>query len=332
MKKNDFIGVDVSKLTLDVALYSERGNCKENYVVVQNNGQGYKDFINWLKKKKISCKDVFLCMEHTGVYTHNFQKFLEKKKVVYRLESPLQIKRSMGITRGKDDKIDAFRIAQYLYDKRDKLKPSSLPSPALQKLHHLLSERKSYVRDIAKYKQIKGEISIYEDSASKKRKQKTINMLEQQLVEIEKEIATLIECDDLLKKNYFLLTSIKGIGFVNAVNTIVFTNNFTSFDNARSYACYVGVAPFPHRSGTSVNAKSSVSKLGNRQLKAELSQAAQSAIMHDKELKKYYQRKFKEKGGIKQVKGVVLNAVKFKLLCRMFAVIKRQTPYVEKSF
>jgi transposase len=332
MKKNDFIGIDVSKLTLDVALYSEKGNCKENYMVVPNNPQGYTDFIKWLKEKEISCKDVFICMEHTGVYTLNFQHFLEKKKIIYRLENPLQIKKSMGIIRGKDDKIDAYRIAQYCFEKRDKLTPSFLPSTSLQKLQRLLSERKCYVRDIARFKQIQKEVSIYEDTASKRRKQKSINMLGKLLEEIEKQIMEVINVEKELQKNYLLLTSIKGIGFVNAVNTIVFTNNFTAFDNARSYACYVGVAPFPNRSGSTIKGKTTVSKLGNKMLKSELSQAARCAIVHDMELRKYFQRKYKEKGATRDVYGIVLNAVKFKLIGRIFAVIKRQTPYVERAF
>ena len=55
--------------------------------------------------------------------------------------------------------------------------------------------------------------------------------------------------------------------------------------------------------------------------------AARSAVIHDPGLKHYYQRKIKEKGGGKDAHGVVLNAVKFKLILRMFAVVKSGQPY-----
>ena len=56
--------------------------------------------------------------------------------------------------------------------------------------------------------------------------------------------------------------------------------------------------------------------------------AARSAIIHDPGLRRYYQRKMKEKGGGKEAHGVVvLNAVKFKLILRMFAVVRSGEPY-----
>ena len=60
---------------------------------------------------------------------------------------------------------------------------------------------------------------------------------------------------------------------------------------------------------------------------AKGSMAARSAVVHDPGLKRYYQRKMKEKGGGKDAHGVVLNAVKFKLILRMFAVVRSRQPY-----
>jgi transposase len=67
-----------------------------------------------------------------------------------------------------------------------------------------------------------------------------------------------------------------------------------------------------------------VSKMCNRQLKADLSQAACCAIKFDPEMNHYFNRKTKEG----KAYGAVLNAVKFKLVERMFAVVKRGTPFV----
>ncbi len=115
------------------------------------------------------------------------------------------------------------------------------------------------------------------------------------------------------------MLSIKGIGSVNAISAIVHTNNFKGFETARQYACYLGIAPFGRTSGTSIKGKPKVSHIGAKLLKADLSQAAKSAVVWDREMKIYYERKIKEG----KAYGVVLNAVKFKLVCRMFAVVRR---------
>lgn len=75
-----------------------------------------------------------------------------------------------------------------------------------------------------------------------------------------------------------------------------------------------------------------VSSLGCHQLKAELSMAARSAIINDPWLRQYYKRKMAEKGNITGAHGVVLNAVKFKLIVRMFSVVKSGVPYKTLSY
>ena len=109
-----------------------------------------------------------------------------------------------------------------------------------------------------------------------------------------------------------------------ALETIVLTENFTAISNPRKYACYIGIAPFKKESGTSVRKKTGVSKKGFSEAKADLSIAVLSAITYNPAIRDYWIRKKKEKCG-----GIVLNAIKFKLVLRMFAVIKRGTPYVE---
>jgi transposase len=141
---------------------------------------------------------------------------------------------------------------------------------------------------------------------------------------IDKEIDSYMNEDTSIRKNYNLLTSIPGIGRIIALETIVLTENFTAISNPRKYACYIGIAPFKKESGTSVRKKTGVSKKGFSEAKADLSIAVLSAIRNNPSIRDYWIRKRKEKCG-----GIVLNAIKFKLVLRMFAVIKRGTPYVE---
>jgi transposase len=332
MNKKWFIGIDIAKLNLDVAIHSEDGNLDENYTRVANDNQGFNDLVKWLMKKKIDYYEAIFCMEHTGVYGLEIQSFFEHNGIDYWVESPLQIKRSLGLVRGKNDKVDAFRIAWYVYTFRKKIKISHLPNGTISSLHRLLVERKHYVRQIASYKQQVSDIMKYESDEAVARKEKIMSHLSEVIADLESQMNTIVAGDADIRHNYKLLLTVPGIGYINAITTIVNTQNFTSFDNARQYACFIGVAPFEYTSGISINGKTRVSKIGNRQAKVELTQAARSAVVHDPGIKAYFWRKFSEKGSTRDAYGVVLNAVKFKLLLRMFAVIKRDSGYIKLAY
>ena len=156
------------------------------------------------------------------------------------------------------------------------------------------------------------------------RAKRLIAQLKELIAEVEAEMKSVLGQDAEVMHNYELLNSIKGVGPVNATAVIISTDNFKAFDNARQYACYVGIAPFPHSSGTSVRGKTKVSKFANADIKAVLSQAAKSAVVYNPELRRYFERKMAEGKHY----GCVLNAVKFKLVLRMFAVVRNDRKYV----
>jgi transposase len=328
MEKKWHVGIDISKETLDVAVF-DIGNSRsnENYLKVGNDASGFKAMRQWFKGRGMNFADIVVCMEYTGVYGYNIRKFLEQNAIDYCMETPVRIKKSLGLARGKSDRIDAFRIAWYCYVHREFLRFSRLPSQTVEQLQRLLAERGRYVKHSACYKQVLSELSMPANKTSETRAKSLLDKTGKAILAVEKQMLELIESDEAVRKNYALLTSIVGIGMVNAVTTIVHTENFASFDNARQYACYVSVAPFEHSSGSSIRGRTSVSRMGDRQAKADLTEGAKAAIAHDRELKLYYERK-KRQG---KAHGVILNAVKFKLIERMFAVVKRGTPFVRLS-
>jgi transposase len=330
--KNYFIGIDVSKKKLDVALHSIEGRLNCNHIVIENNGKGFKDLLTWFKKMKINHQEVLICMEHTGIYADRVVDFFEKKEIAYSLQSALHVKKSLGLVRGKSDKVDAFRLAEFCYEKRATIKESQKPSENIIVLKHLFTERRKLVGSQAQYKQIRSEIAMHQGKGFIKRKDRLIKDFQRSIDEIEKEMMEIIKSDPDIYCNFILLMSIIGIGMVNAIGTIVYTNNFKNFSDPRAYACYVGVAPFPYSSGTSIHKRKSVSKMGRLQLKADLTQGARSAILYDPQMKAYFKRKFNGKEGAESNYGTVLNAVKFKLICRMFSVIRRQSAYVKFAF
>jgi transposase len=320
---NVVLGVDVSKKTLDIC-WAER----RLPLHIDNNSEGFKQFKKWCKDNSIGLEDVFIVLEYTGGYEYRFIQFCESQNIAYRRVPGLEIKKSMGIVRGKSDKADAFRISRYGEDRIKRLEPSKPLDPTILELKKLLSFRKRMVRENAGYQSTVTErkhmyemgkedmlIGIAEEKM--KANSQYIKLLEEQIM-------ALIKSDQLMLLNYRIITSIKGIGPVNAWMTITYTENFTSFPDARHYAVYIGVIPFEHTSGTSIKGRRRISKLAHKELKQELTMAAKTAVQHDAELRAYAERKFQNKEY-----GIVLNNVKFKLILRMFSLVKRGVKYVD---
>ena len=323
---SQFVGVDISKNTLDAAIYPAKDK-KLDFLHFDNTQKGLGEMMTWLKRRGVKPSEMIICAEHTGVYTNPLIAFTDKKGLALSLNSPLDIKHSMGIARGKNDAVDAGRIAEYAHNHRDKLRLYEKPSEAIMKLQYLLTERRQYMRQRTALINLNSAMGKYETPEARTRNESAIHHCEKLVKKVEEQMMTVLCTEPNVKRSFDLVSSVKGIGLINAINTVVYTNNFKAFDTPRRYACYIGVAPFDHTSGTSVKGRTQVSKICRTQQKAELSMAARSAVIHDPGLKRYYQRKMKEKGGGKDVHGIVLNAVKFKLILRMFAVVKSGQPY-----
>ena len=153
--------------------------------------------------------------------------------------------------------------------------------------------------------------------------QKVFVIIEKDLENIDKELDDIIKNDPRLKEIYELSTSVPGIGKITALSLICYTNEFNSYHTGKQLACYCGVAPFEHSSGSSVRGKTRVSHMANKPLKRLLYLGAMAAIKSNGELKAYYVRKVSEGKN----KMSVLNAIRNKMVLRLTAVIKRGTPY-----
>lgn len=324
MEIKEIIGIDASKLTLDCCLH----NCGAEEVF-DNTLEAIATMANWSVATSGTRKEKLLFVfEHTGLYTHQLIQYLGGNGYLFHVVPGLEIKRSLGIARGKDDKADAKRIALYGYRVREEVKPYRMPGEALTSLKRLMSMRRKLVAQRAGHIATLGEQKRVLDKEGEPMlfqvQQEIIEVLDVQITKIEKELDRIIEQDPQLQKLYRLLTSIKGIGAVTARFLIVYTVGFTAFETWRKFASYCGIAPFPNRSGTSIRGRTKVSHLANKEGKTLLSLCAGSAIQSNPEMKAYYQRRV-EKG---KNKMSTLNIIRNKLLARAFAVVSRGTPYV----
>ena len=327
IKKKYFIGIDISSKTLDLALMEEESFGTFKDLKIDNSSTGFEKIITWLIKQNKALEDCLFCMEHTGTYGLFLFAWLSQMDIDYCVEPGMQIKKSLGMTRGKNDKIDARRIAEYACTNKAKLKTFTMPSTLVIQVKQLLTYREQNVKIRTSLKNsLKNHRQYQRVSGLKDISERITQQIKQQEIlieEIENQIVELIKSDPTVKKNFELITSVKGVGLVIAAFMLVTTNNFTSFENGRKYACYTGIAPFEYSSGTSIMGRSRVSHLGNKTMKTLLSNGANSASKWDPQLRAYYKRKTEEGKDHK----LVMNAISCKLVNRMFAVVNRQTPY-----
>jgi transposase len=325
-----FIGIDVSKNELDFSV--QQGKTFLFHQEIVNEPEAINKLLKEISKLGwFSLSHAVFCLEHTGIYSNHLLACLYQKKANICLESATQIKRSLGNLRGKNDKVDSMRIAAYAYKNRDELLLWVPRREEVQQLAHLSSTRS---RLIKVKKMLKTPLREYGSFVKKNAvKQNTdvctkaLNGIEASLEQVEKSIMVIVNADPELKRLFTLVTSVVGIGKVTAVQLIVTTNEFKDINNAKSYACYAGLVPYLQESGV-FKSKGRISHMANKKVKTLFHMAALVAIQHNEELKLYYERKV---NGEKKNKMSVINAVRNKLVQRIFSCVNQNRKY-EKNY
>jgi len=326
MEFKHYCGIDVSKNTLDICIITKPQDAPL-HLQITNDEKGFKALLVWWKKiDGFNAGTTLFCMEHTGIYNNPILAFLAKLNATVWVENAIHIQKSIGLQRGKNDKVDAHRIAVYASKNADELKQYQPKRIVVEELKVLSSLRDQL---IGMRKELHTRINEYQKFGAKsaynlmlKTTKQTLKGIEKDLEKTEQEIKTIIYKNEQLKQVYELMLSVTGIGHVTALQLIVHTNEMTLVSNPRSLACHCGVAPFERSSGL-FKGKARVSHMANKRLKTALHMAALSAMKLDKELKIFYERKVAEG----KSKMSVINAIRNKLIHRIFAVIKRKQPY-----
>lgn len=319
METKNVLGIDVSKNTLDCHLYPQNKSLGQ----VSNDQKGFQKISKLLKKEVgQDLQGVMVVMEHTGLYTFFLERYLGSQNIAFCKRHAPDIVHSSGIKRGKSDPIDARFISRYGWQRKDELIAGTSLSDTEIELKQLRKQRELTVSNITS---CKAKITELRAMLGKSVSQTVVKVLELTLENeqrclkiIEAAIKKLIGEDQALNRNFELVTSVTGIGFVAAVDFLVFTRNFTAFQTDRQLMCYCGVAPFEHSSGTSVRGKTRVSAMANKPMKKSLTMSAFSAIQHDPQLKAKYEQKLKEG----KSKMCALNNIRAKLIARVMAVVR----------
>jgi len=309
-------GIDLSKEKFDVNFIDQTS--QEQHSVVKNDLKNISRFLDSIPM------DSHLVAEHTGVYGDLLLFLSNQMNIRISLCSGYSIKHSLGLRKGKTDKIDAARIREYGERFYDTLKETKVNSELMNELRELYSLRNHLVKErkMLQTKQ-KGVMrlairSIY----AKEVYTRIVSQLTKEIRDIERQLLEIIHSDEEFSRNFDLVTSIKGIGPITTCELMIKTSNFKRIATAKRAASYAGICPFPNASGQMVK-KSRISPMSDKSLKSLLFMCAKSAVAHNKEYRLYYQKK--------QLEGkphyLIMTNVANKLIRTVYKIIESGCPW-----
>jgi transposase len=324
-----FIGTDVSKEWLDMCIILEgevihRQQIKNKEAAIRK----------WLKQTQkqygYSMQDSLFTMEFTGIYNHHLLELLHQAGANIWLIPGLEINASRGLQRSKNDKDDAKLIAEYAMKNLKKVRLWKKPRTVLKQLAALLMMREKLMTSKHQYettlKEYKSFSAREEYLIIKNYSSVMLKTIRQDLKTIEHQIKDIIQGDEQLKELNEYITSVDGVGIITSANTLVETNEFLDISEPKKFSNHSGVVPHKDESGKKIK-KPKVSHKANKKMKKLLHLAAMSVIRKKGELRDYYERKIAEGKN----KMSVLNAIRNKLVLRIFACVNNKRKY-EKNY
>jgi len=322
---NWFIGLDVSKKHFDALLLLDEQGGKKRHKRFNNTPEGYAQLISWARRHSHSeSNEWHLVMEATGPYHECLALALHQAGAVVSVVNPKRIKdfaSSLGL-KAKNDALDAFAIARY----GQLCQPTAWqPEPAQYRhLKELLSRLEALETDRQRERNRLEKAQASATSATVLDSlQRSLAFLDAEYQRLRQEINDHINGHPQLKHDRQLLESIPGIGPVLSTQMLALLQGGQRFESAPQVASYLGLTPTEHQSGSSINKKPHLSKLGPARIRAKLYMGAIVASHHNPDVKALYQRLL-ERG---KCPMAALGAAMRKLAQICFGVIKNQAPY-----
>ena len=322
-----FIGIDVSKETLDLAYFDQQYSRWSKPCKLGNDPLGWGKVIEWAEKQTLAPREsICMVMEATGVYHLKVAAHLSRKALKVVIVNPQQASQyaKSQNQQNKSDKLDACALQGY-GSQLKKYHLFTADIPDISQLKALLSRMRQLDKDLQRERN-RLEKCDYQEGSSWSRtsieRLITFILSEQQLTQ--KQVDQLIQQNHELAHNQKLLCSIKGIGLLTSQWLLPLLST-QRFNSAREVAAFLGLVPYHKSSGTSLRTRGRLSGRGDANLRAKLYMPAVCAVTHDPAMKAIYQQ-LVAKG---KPKKVALTAVMRKLVHICYGVIKHQTPYVE---
>lgn len=310
------LGLDIAKEKFDARL-ELRGKAKKKHFA--NTPEGYARLSDWLKQ--LGVEHVHACMEATGAYGEALAAYLYGLGHTVSVVNPARIKghAQSQMKRHKTDEVDAEVIRHFCATQNPEAwQPPRPEIKALRSLVRRLDDLVALRTQEANRRQ-----SGEESAAVQASIQQLLQHVEEQIAELERQIHDHLERHPDLKHQVELITSIPGLGTRTAVKLVAEFMEIAHYENARSLAASVGVTPSQHTSGSSVNGRAHISKVGNAALRGALWWPAISAMRCNPIIREFV-------ATLRQAKKhnfAIIIAVIRKLLHLVYGVIKNGTPF-----
>lgn len=326
MKFRLFIGVDSAKEKYDLAIRDVEGTLLGN-LILDNQTAPIEAWLAELKSTYgVAATEVLCCVENTGWYHLRLLHLLCAAGVPTWVEDAYQLSRSMGRTRGKTDRADAARIAEYAWRHQDQARLTTADSPTRLRLRSLFTQRRrlqDYIRGLKVPIGEEAHCSPIDLSDQHRHSLDAIASMQIHLQAVDQNIETLLAQDERLARQRDIIRSVPGFGPVTTTLLLLITDGFTRYTKGRQLASYCGVAPFERQSGKCLKQKPRTSSLANRQLKTLLTMGAWSLIKRDNAFGAFYRRKRAEG----KAHLVALNAVRNKMIHTVCACLRDDVMY-----
>lgn len=326
MKRETFWGLDISKKTIDLTIL-ESGSIIGQYVFDNSPHKIKMAISEYMAQLKLTWEMCVFCMENTGIYGYQLLNYLTANSKTVYVVNPLHMKKSMGLVRGKNDRVDAQRIARFISRNYSEMTTYVKPENSLEHLKILLSRRAQYVKNLSQIRLPTKELKGCVDKRLVKQLEKVdapvLDAIKKVIKELDSQIHAIIQHCPKLNLLLKRICSVPGVGPILGVNLLVITNGFNRLFDPKCLASFAGVAPFEFSSGSSIRRKPRVSQMGDKNLKKLFHLAALSVIRYEGELQTYYRRKIKEG----KAAMTVLNAIRNKIIHRVCAVVRLEKNY-----
>lgn len=327
MAYTHFIGWDCAKEKLNFCLRAADLTILEEGQV-SNQSRSIKALLLKLgRRHNLALTEVLQCVDNTGLYSNPILSLLADTDLAIWLEDPLQISRSIGRRKDKNDVIDARDHAEYAMTFQRRAKLYKLKSECVEQVKMLTRQRLLHVRNrqraLTSYRET-SRFSLAEmDEQTRQILEKSLADAKATIEALEKRIEALIAADKEAKRKYDITRSVPGFGPKNTIVIIAVTEFYEKLKNARACASYGGVSPHQRQSGTSIRSRHKTSRAIDNELKSALHQGAMSLIRTDSPFKRLYDR-LKEKG---KSHLSAINAVRNKMLRVLYACLEDDVMY-----
>ena len=274
IKKEFFVGIDVSKKELQVYVRPEGGQ-----KTFTNTEEGIAQLVKHLK----SLSPERIVLESTGGIEMNVVNALVVHALPVVVVNARQVRdfaKAIGRL-AKTDRIDAKVIAHFADAVRPEIRP--LREEDAQRLHALNIRRRQVVQMITSEK---NRLSMA-PKWTRKTIQDHLSYLGRELSKIDKEIANFIKSSPVWKEKADILESFKGVGKVTASVLLAALPELGTLSN-RKLAALVGVAPLNRDSGIYRGRRSVWG--GRKNVRCALYMAALASVRFNPVIKDFYQR------------------------------------------